>query len=155
MVQLVSRQANLSIFTARGELKPSEIVATYKAFIENGPTPLVLWDITAATLAPLSVRAAQDLARQLTRLNNGCRTVGRSAVVCSREIDFGVANLLISYARLEGHPVQVQTFRTANDATRWLTQTHDLRSRVVPSPASIWWSPPSLPPMKTRALPGA
>jgi len=136
MVQLASRQTNLSIFTARGELNPSEIVAAYKAFIENGPTPLVLWDITAATLAALSVRAAQDLARQLTRLHDGCRMDGRSAVVCSREIDFGVANLLISYARLEGHPVQVQTFRTANDATRWLTQAHDLRARVAPSPAN-------------------
>ena len=125
MVQLASRQSNLSIFTARGELKASDMVAAYKAFIENGPTPSVLLDITAATLAPLSVRAAQDLARQLTKLNNGCRIGGRSAVVCSREIDFGVANLLISYARLEGHPLQVQTFRTANDATRWLTQAHD------------------------------
>jgi hypothetical protein len=124
LVELASRQTNLTIFTARGVLKPSEMVATYEAFIENGPTPFVLWDITAATLAALSVRGAQDLARQLARLNNGCRRGGRSAVVCSREIDFGVANMVIAYARLEGHPVHVQTFRTADDAMRWLTQAH-------------------------------
>jgi hypothetical protein len=124
MVQLASNQTNLSIYTARGQLDSSEIVATYRAFIEQGPTPLVLWDITAATLAGLSVRTAQDLARQLVKLNNGRRKGGRSAVVCSRETDFGIANLLIAYARLEGHPVLVQTFRSAADATRWLTQAH-------------------------------
>jgi hypothetical protein len=61
----------------------------------------------------------------VVKLNNGCRKGGRSAVVCSRETDFGIANLLIAYARMEGHPVDVQTFRTADDAMRWLTQAHD------------------------------
>jgi hypothetical protein len=124
LVQLASSQTNLSIFTARGTLDASELLATYRAFIENGPTPFVLWDITAATLAGLSVRSVQDLAKQVVKLNNGCRKGGRSAVVCSREIDFGIANLLIAYARLEGHPLQVQTFRTTNDAMRWLTQAN-------------------------------
>ena len=122
LVQLASKQSNLSIFTARGQLGPSEMVATYRAFLEHGPTPLVLWDITAATLAGLSVRTVQDLAKQLAKLNNGCRKGGRSAVVCSRETDFGIANLLIAYARLEGHPVHVQTFRTTDDAMRWLLE---------------------------------
>lgn len=125
MVQLASSQTNLSIFTARGQLDASELVATYRAFIERGPTPFVLWDFTAATLAGLSVRSVQDLAKQVVKLNNGCRRGGRSAVVCSREIDFGVANLVIAYARLEGHAVHVQTFRTADDAMRWLAQAHD------------------------------
>jgi hypothetical protein len=124
LVKLASSQTNLSIFTARGTLDASELLATYRAFIENGPTPFVLWDITAATLAGLSVRSVQDLAKQVVKLNNGCRKGGRSAVVCSREIDFGIANLLIAYARLEGHPLQVQTFRTTNDAMRWLTQAN-------------------------------
>ena len=125
MVQLASSQTDLSIFTARGQLDPAEMVGTYRAFIEHGPTPLVLWDITAATLAGLSVRTVQDLAKQVVKLNNGCRKGGRSAVVCAREMDFGIANMLIAYARLEGHPVHVQTFRSADDAVRWLTQAQD------------------------------
>jgi hypothetical protein len=139
MVQLASNQTNLSIYTARGQLDPSEIVATYRAFIEQGPTPLVLWDLTAATLAGLSVRAAQDLAKQVVKVNNGCRKGGRSAVVCSREVDFGIANMLIAYARLEGHPVLIQTFRSADDAIRWLTQAHAFAAGVS-SPGVAHWS---------------
>jgi hypothetical protein len=45
------RDAELSVFVAKGELASAGVLAAYDDFLKRGPTRLVLWDLTSATVS--------------------------------------------------------------------------------------------------------
>jgi deoxyribodipyrimidine photolyase len=118
MVELKERSADLSTFVAVGELSPEELFETYRAFVDSAPTSL-------ATLARIDAESMRQLARRTAALGMQRRIRGRAAIVCARDVDFGMARMFSTLASLVGHPIQFAVFPGPNSARAWLTgETH-------------------------------
>jgi hypothetical protein len=101
MVTLEAKEAELTKFVARGGSPGRSYDPRLPA--ERGPSPLVLWDLTGATL--VRVRAEDVLSWQgRGGLARGRRSMGRSAFVCGRPVDFGLARMWTTYLSLNGYP---------------------------------------------------
>jgi hypothetical protein len=125
MVELKERSADLSTFVAVGELSPEELFETYRAFVDSAPTSLALVDLSSATLARIDAESMRQLARRTAALGMQRRIRGRAAIVCARDVDFGMARMFSTLASLVGHPIQFAVFPGPNSARAWLTgETH-------------------------------
>ncbi len=115
--------AEITIVTAAGLLvEPSDILAAYAQFLDAGEhtSPNMLWDLSAATLTTLSSKAIHQLAADLVRAGRGRRRPGKSALVCSQNVDFGLARMLAILVSDQGLPVEFHVFHDVDDAKAWL-----------------------------------
>lgn len=123
----VEKEKNLTIHTATGALTFSEIVKTLEAFYRSeGFTENVLWDGRRATLKDLSHEQLNDLpiySRKFKQLGIPIKS-GKRALVVSSSVDFGLARIINSFKDTMGAdiPLEVRTFRTIEEALRWLTE---------------------------------
>jgi hypothetical protein len=122
---LRSDEVGLTTFVAAGRITARELSAAYTEFLAESPTPLVLWDLTHATLAHIDASAIRHLARDLARIDVGRRLKGRSALLCGASVDFGIARMLQTYLELEAYDVHVAAFTDRARALDWLGVGHD------------------------------
>jgi hypothetical protein len=114
--------ADLTTVLVSGEVTVPELLAAYSDFLtaDAGTSPNVLWDFSAASMAALSAGAIRDLASGLVQAGRGRRRPGRSALLCSREVDFGLARMLALLVEDQGLPVELRVFRDRDVARAWL-----------------------------------
>jgi len=120
MMRLVAQDAELSTFVAQGALSPDEILKAYSVVLNSSPTRLTLLDLSSASLAHISGDSMRELARRVAELGKKRRKAGRTAIVCSRDVDFGMARMFSTLASLEGHPLKFAVFPGPNSARAWL-----------------------------------
>lgn len=125
MVEMLHSEAGLTTFVATGQVTARELFAAYAEFLAESPTPLVLWDLTDATLAYVQAPDVRHLARDLARIDIGRRLKGKSALLCSRQVDFGIARMLQTYLELESYGAHVVAFTDRARALDWLGVGHD------------------------------
>lgn len=120
MVELVAQDNQLATFVARGQLTPEDVVAVYTDFINLAPAPCVLWDLSSANLDAFDTRGIWDLAQRVARMGKDRRFGGKTALVCTRDLEFGIARMLAIFLAMERYAVNVQVFRSAKEAEAWL-----------------------------------
>jgi hypothetical protein len=121
MVELKERSADITTFVAAGDLRPHELLDAYRAFLDSAPTPLALIDLSSASLARIDAESMRQLARRTAELGKQRHVRGKAAIVCGRDVDFGMARMFSTLASLEGHPIQFAVFPGPNSARAWLT----------------------------------
>jgi hypothetical protein len=104
-----------------GEVTPGEILAVYADFLGGRPGRLALWDLSSATVAKIDSEGIRDLAKCMAQMGSGRRHGGKTAIACSRPLDFGLARMLATYLSLDGLPVEIEVFRHLDSARAWLT----------------------------------
>jgi hypothetical protein len=82
----------------------------------------VLWDYRLADLGGLS---RDDLERLVCvglkyRDRHAERAGGRTAIIASEDLAYGLNRVSSARTRMEGYPFEVRTFRTAEEAGEWL-----------------------------------
>ena len=123
MVRLQSRDASdaeISTYIGQGEVSLSELYVAYSAFLTSTPTRLTLVDLSSARLPPIAFRTIHSLATRVAQLGRRRRRGGRSAIVCGREPDFGLARVFVSLVSAAGDPVRFAVFGRLNLAKAWL-----------------------------------
>ena len=123
MVRLQSRDASdaeISTFSAQGEASLSELYAAYVAFLKSAPTRLTLVDLSSARLPSIDFGSIRSLAMRVAQIGRRRREGGRSAIVCAREPDFGLARVFVSLVSAERQPVCFAVFGGPNSAKVWL-----------------------------------
>jgi hypothetical protein len=121
MAALLVQDDLLSTFVAQGELTPAEVLTAYADFLTRGPTRLVLWDLTLATVAQVPSDDVRRLAKDLARLGGEHRSRGKTAILCFDGRTFGLARMLGTFLEIEGFPGRVGVFREVKTAKAWLT----------------------------------
>jgi hypothetical protein len=121
MVQLRTG-AELTVALASGEVAAAEVLATYRLFLEagEGTSPNVLWDFSAATMVAVSSAEIRALAAEIVSAGRDRRRPGRTALVCPRDVDFGLARMLTLLVADHGLPVELCVFRERAEAIAWL-----------------------------------
>lgn len=115
----VDRELGLTVIAVRGDVPAGEIELVLEAFYAEAPTPLLLWDLSQADfagLAPADLRRLILLAKRRAHLREG----GRSALVASRDLEFGMARMGEILAEVLEHPAPHKAFRTRDEALAWL-----------------------------------
>lgn len=116
----INQIAGLVIHIATGELSVEKIKAALEARLKNPDHRRgmrVLWDCSRASLSSISADEVRDLAEFNTRRAD-MRGLGRSAIVVSKCVDFGVARMFEFYACCL--PWQTAVFWDLESAMRWL-----------------------------------
>jgi len=108
------------VHTISGEFSMDEIIHTVDEFWSTRDFPEninVIWDARNTTLHMLTSVELRQFAER-TRALSGKMNKGRTAVVVSRDVDFGLARIFEAYlGKLDR---EVQIFRDVNNAYLWL-----------------------------------
>jgi hypothetical protein len=115
----VEVEKDLTLFTVTGETDAEQILSQILALLKEEPTRLVLWDIRAGDLSGVSnsdLKAIVHSARPFADSRKG----GRIAIVCSRDIDYGLGRMLQTFAELLQAPFEILVSRNMEEARQWL-----------------------------------
>ncbi|GAB4457060.1 MAG: hypothetical protein Kow0031_38060 [Anaerolineae bacterium] len=113
--------SQLTIHTVTGTVTAEDIIAALKQFYTHQPTHRLLWDFREVDLSPLS---KQHLMTILTvaRSYAHSRPNGKTAIVTSGSLAYGISRMFENYTEIYGHPVDHEVFKSYDDALRWLCE---------------------------------
>ena len=113
--------AQLTIYTANGNISGEEVKKAIEDFYEHGPiTRNVLWDVSQALLVDLSAEDVRQIAH-VPRQSLASRKGGKTAVAPS-DLAFGLSRMYQASSQPEALPFEVQVFRDSEAAHKWLAE---------------------------------
>ena len=116
---VVHLELDLTINTISGKPTAERLINFAKNFLAGTPTKLVIWDFTTADLSDFS----RDDLRRLARLPKQYvenRPQGQSALIFSRNVEYGLGRMFVAFSELEKTPSNYRSFRNMADARSWL-----------------------------------
>jgi|WetSurSiteA1Bulk_404760.scaffolds.fasta_scaffold59407_2 hypothetical protein len=111
----------LSTYFFAGEVTVEQIISAQAEFYSKEPMLFLLVDFTQADL---SVLTSKDLRTILSgaEKNGHVRKGGKTAVVASGNLAFGMARMYEIMAEIQDLPFFVRAFRTQDEALMWLSR---------------------------------
>lgn len=114
----------LTVHTVTGEVFFEEIMKTVKLFWEDQPTKYLLWDFTRADMTHVFYSEAREII-DYDRPQTEKRAGGKTALVGSRDLEFGMVRTLKALREFQNPPYQIDVFRSVKEAKQWLDQEED------------------------------
>ena len=121
----VDKTKNLVIYTLTGELTLDDIQSKIKSFWEAHELTLnALWDARSAELTNLESSDMESIAAFIGQYTHRFeeRKGGKSAVVASSDLQYGLSRILGTLYEIEDFPTQLKIFRIMDEAIKWLDQ---------------------------------
>ena len=113
-------QANdLATFTATDNFTFDEVMAVIEKFYDT-PTKNVVWDLKCVYELNFSLEEVRDIASYQQRLESSTRINGKTAIVASEDLIFGLGRMFQSFSEMSKVPIAVMIFRTMEEAEAWL-----------------------------------
>jgi hypothetical protein len=118
-IRVTRREGSRLQIAVGSHVTPVEWAEAYEQLLLAEPQGDVLWDLTEGALRQLTGAEVQGLAYGLARIR--ARHQGRPcALLCPRDIDYGMGRMLSSYAECADPPADMVVFRDPTSAWRWL-----------------------------------
>lgn len=125
-------ELDLIVHTVTGELDVEDFRRAVEALYEMEPVPqLSLWDLRDATLTQFTAQRILSVQAHLSPRVRG-REGGRTAVVVSADLNFGVVRQYLAYSDDLELPFEQNAFRTMEDALSWLGLDGRLQEGELP-----------------------
>lgn len=121
----IDEARQLTVLTVSGEVTFVEMRRAIESFWETPTLTLnVLWDYRQASLKNLSREDHEGLVRvgMKFRDRHAERTGGKTAIIASTELEYGINRASETMTQIEGYPFKVKTFRTVEEAEAWLAK---------------------------------
>ena len=112
-------QLTTHVFT--GVVLIDDIIEAVKALYTSEPTPNHLWDVTQADLSKINSKDLDKIASIASQSAPSGRT-GRTAIVTSSDLGFGLGRVYEAFARISGQMVEVRSFRSRKQAEDWIAE---------------------------------
>jgi hypothetical protein len=119
ITKLVESEIELTIFAVNDEVEAEQVLKEIILFLTGTPTQLVLWDIRQGTLeriSPSDLRMIVERASPFAERRKG----GRTAIVCTTDLNFGLSRMFQIFAELMQIPFEIHVARNIEDAKKWL-----------------------------------
>jgi len=116
-----SPEPDLTLFEVVGDADAEDVLRQIITFLHEAPTPLVLWDFSRGSMrvmTPEDLRVIAARALPYTHVRRG----GRTAILCARDVDFGMARMFQAFAEILAAPFDLMVFRDGDQARAWLTR---------------------------------
>ena len=113
-------EKNLTIHEIIGKLSPGDIIDKLKDYYTGDKiTPFVIWIFLEAEVSAIT---SGDLRKILyyTKEYAHSRKGGKSALVVSMDLGYGLARIFEAFVEIEKFPFELRSFRTLGDAKQWL-----------------------------------
>ena len=117
--QVVDRKNDLATVTVTGSVDVEQVNRQILGFLGDKPTHRVLWDVRNGSLEKLT---AEDMRRIIAEgaPHAAKRCGGRTAILCSKPVDFGLARMFETFASLYHLPFEIHVFTESAEAMEWL-----------------------------------
>ncbi len=113
----IDYQFDLTVHIVSGDLTSQEILYKLETYYQGRPTTMILWDFTNATWSGIATDELYELVRKAKKYS---RKGGKTALVFSKDIDFGIGRELEAFAEIESYDYEFGSFRNRKDAEKWL-----------------------------------
>jgi len=117
----IDSKNDLTSFTVTGKVAAAEVKQVIEQFYAGEVTRLVLWDLTNADLGALHKADIEAIAHT-PRTKSQQRNQGKTALIASNDLAFGLSRMYESLTNLEHMPFETRVFRTSTDAMNWLLE---------------------------------
>lgn len=112
-------ERELTTITASGEITADEIIKAIEDFYAGELTRKVLWIMTDASFDKLTSEDVRRMAETTEKYSHMRRT-GKTALVFSADTGFGLGRMHEAFRDLQASPVRQESFRSLDEALRWL-----------------------------------
>jgi len=102
-----------------GRVDAGDVVRAIDEWYAGSPTPNILWDFSDTELEDIEVSDINRIA-QTARKYAERREDGRTAMVFSREVGFGLGRMFSTLQEVRGSGVRYRSFRSYEEALSWL-----------------------------------
>jgi hypothetical protein len=117
----VDSKKQLTIYTVTGEVTWNEIADALENYYSNDPTVGVLWDFRAIDTSDLSRRELINILSVAKKYAHQ-RKNGKTAIVVSNDLSFGISRMYKSYAEIYEHPIDHRITKDYDEAMKWLVE---------------------------------
>jgi hypothetical protein len=111
---------DLTIHDVAGPVSEEEMYDALENFYKREPTALLLWDMSQADVSQVTTETLQRFLRKSTQLG-GSLQGGRTAVIASEDLQYGLARMYEAFAEIESAPYSFRAFRSRQEALQWLS----------------------------------
>jgi hypothetical protein len=115
----IDRERDITVRAIIGDVSVQQLVEALAEYFAGEPTLNVLLDFSEAELRMLSAGDVRMLA-QVTRQYADSRAGGKTALVFSSAIGYGLGRMFEQLRHATGAPVAYKTFREKGKAMEWL-----------------------------------
>ena len=115
-------ETGVTVVVVEATVDAEQVLNQCISFLTGEPTPLVLWDFMQGNLAALSSADLRMIVERGAPYASN-RKGGRTALVCARELDFGLCRMFQAFASLQDIPFAIEVFRSPEAARTWLSGT--------------------------------
>jgi hypothetical protein len=115
----VDLKNQVTVHTVKGKASFDDAVATIRDFYSTNPTSNVVWDFREGTLVALSSKEIESIAELTSALSKN-RTVGKTAGIVARDVDFGISRMFQSLVEVKGYRPEVRVFHDEKEALDWI-----------------------------------
>jgi len=115
----VDNDKQLTTHTVIGEVYFEEEMTTLKQFWEGQTTKNALWDFRKASLARVSSKETETIMDYIKHHSGKC-SVGKTALVASGDLEYGILRMAQTLAEIKGFYLQLEIFRSFEEAIQWL-----------------------------------
>jgi len=110
---------DIMIFTATGKMTFDEAMLEVKKFYDQ-PTKNVMWDLRNVSDLKFSTEEVIELAGFDQRAESSSRIDGKTAIVASQDLIYGLGRMFQSLSEFNAVPFAVMIFRSMEEAREWL-----------------------------------
>lgn len=110
---------DLTTLTVSGRVGADEMMAAMKEMYAEGPTTRVLWDCTGADITGVDYEGVQRISQLAVELGSS-RPGGRTAIVSSQQIVFGITRVYESLLQGSVVPLEIRVYQTLEEAREFL-----------------------------------
>ncbi|HEX3037268.1 MAG TPA: hypothetical protein VHT73_19460 [Thermodesulfobacteriota bacterium] len=121
ITRLFEVENDLTAFTVVGEVDVEQMLSQIISFLTGEPTQLVLWDITVGSLERISSNDVQMIVERAKPFSDR-RKGGRTAIVCLRDLEYGISRMFQNFADIMQVPFEINVFRNLEKAREWLNE---------------------------------
>lgn len=110
---------HISTMVVTGVVTPDELIDAAGKFYADEPSSFAICDMSQANLRLFS---SADVQRMLnfTVQRAQSRSGGKTAIIASGDLEFGLSRMYQSMADIADHPVSIRVFRSEEEALLWL-----------------------------------
>jgi len=114
-------ERELTVFTAEGMIRADDVATAIETFYRNAVTLNVLWDISGADVSRIEASDIEKIVH-LSVAHGETRVGGKTAVVATEDLTFGLSRVYETLKEAEQLPFQTSVFRSLDDAYAWLSE---------------------------------
>ena len=110
---------DLTMFIVEGTLTFEMQIKALQKFYTDKPSANMLWDFRKITGTRISSEEVQKLIAFMKGYKDK-RPHGKTALVSTKDLDFGLSRMSATYAKIENIPWEIQAFHSLEEALDWL-----------------------------------